>query len=225
VSGFTRAAPPSTRPGPLTPSLAGNVVFAGDLVELTFVFPAGVRPDEWEAFLSLDGGESYPVRLTEERTPESTRLTARIPNLPTKAARILVRAGGEDEEGDRFEMDLAVSDCFQIAASAGRLDRLPWPDAGRLPRRGNLVQIEWIVEDSAVPEPPLAKPLPDGLSERGTAVGALFRSVLEAAIPRSDEVIGPGLSRLVSAVQRVRLQRPVDRVGAFSFPRFPPLRI
>jgi hypothetical protein len=211
----------------LTPSLAGNVVFAGDLLELSFRFPAGIRPDEWEAFLSLDGGKSYPVRLSGERTPDSTRLVARVPNLPTDAARILVRAGGEDEaeEGDRFEVDIAISDPFQITAGSGIPGRAPWPDAGRLPRRGDHVRIEWVVEASAAPEPGLDRALPDGFSERSTAVNTLIGSDLEATVTRGEEETDICPSRLDQAVRSVRRHGPTNGVKTFRSPIPPPLRI
>ncbi|HVP14407.1 MAG TPA: hypothetical protein VMS88_02615 [Terriglobales bacterium] len=88
-------------------------VLAGDLVELRW---AGVRGEveEMELLLSLDGGATYPVRLTRELEGHSLRFLWRVPDLPTLRARLLLRVGGEG--GERAG---AVSREFGIRHTAG----------------------------------------------------------------------------------------------------------
>ena len=54
--------------------------------------------EEWEAFLSLDGGHSWPVRLTPHLAIDRRRIRVRVPDLPTEDARLLFRIGDEREE-------------------------------------------------------------------------------------------------------------------------------
>ncbi len=58
--------------------------------------PPGV--DEWEAFLSLDGGATYPLRITPHLDRALSRFTWRVPDLPTENARLLLRFGNEHDE-------------------------------------------------------------------------------------------------------------------------------
>jgi hypothetical protein len=213
------------RPARLTPSLSGSVVRAGDLLDLAFRFPAGIEPDEWEAYLSLDGGETYPVRLTGERSPASTRLVVRAPNLPSDSARILIRAGGEDgpREADRYERDVAVTDAFRIVASFSPQQRAPWPAAGKNARRGDRVHIEWIVEEG--PEPGPAAFRPEGLSQRAATTHALAESAVEATVTRAEGRADPGSSRFEKPIQAVRPQQPAKSVTAFLSANTSPLRI
>jgi hypothetical protein len=65
--------------------------------------------DEKELVLSLDGGQSYPVRVTAETGAADTILVFRVPNLPSARARIALRAG----DGAR-EVVVAESAVFVI---------------------------------------------------------------------------------------------------------------
>ncbi len=76
--------------------------------------PAGW--EEWEAFLSLDGGATYPVRLTPHLDRELRRITFRVPALPTADARLLLRVGDE-----RREAAFELPERFTIAAAPGLL--------------------------------------------------------------------------------------------------------
>lgn len=53
---------------------------------------------EMELVLSLDGGVTYPLRLTGELDPRTRHVGWRVPALPTKKAVLALRAG--DDEGD-----------------------------------------------------------------------------------------------------------------------------
>jgi hypothetical protein len=106
----------------------GAVLRSGSLATLEWVpsaaFSGPERWEEWEAFLSLDGGATYPVRLTPHLDRELRRIRFKVPALPTADARLLLRIGDE-----RREIAFELPERFTIAAAPGLL-----PDALDLPR-------------------------------------------------------------------------------------------
>ncbi len=70
---------------------------------------------EAELVLSLDGGLTFPIRLTARFAPDGQSAQWRVPGLPTEHGRIGLRAGndGEPEEEDL----LLLSEPFAIAAA------------------------------------------------------------------------------------------------------------
>lgn len=54
--------------------------------------------EEWEAFLSIDGGKYYAFRITPHLDIALQRFTFIVPNVDTHAARILIRTGNEVHE-------------------------------------------------------------------------------------------------------------------------------
>ncbi|MFP5286871.1 MAG: hypothetical protein ACLGI9_14110 [Thermoanaerobaculia bacterium] len=70
--------------------------------------------EEWEAFLSFDGGASYPFRITPHLDQELRRISWQVPDIPTLDARILLRFGDE-----RQETALELPQRFSIAAASG----------------------------------------------------------------------------------------------------------
>ena len=73
--------------------------------------------NEMELVLSLDGGATFPVRLTGRIQPGDRLVEWRVPALPTEHARIALRSGN-DEEGET-ESVLFVSEAFSIASTGG----------------------------------------------------------------------------------------------------------
>jgi hypothetical protein len=74
-------------------------VVAGSTVPLVWdagKVPAGV--EEWEAFLSVDGGKTYPVRITPHLDAGIHRFNWIVPSLPGADVSILLRFGDEREE-------------------------------------------------------------------------------------------------------------------------------
>ena len=63
-----------------------------------------------ELVLSLDGGETFPLRLTGELQRGTRRVAWRVPALPTERAALALRTG--DEDGD--ERIVLVSGTFAI---------------------------------------------------------------------------------------------------------------
>jgi hypothetical protein len=78
---------------------AGAVLEGGR--ETVIEWSAGSLPkhaEEWEAFLSLDGGGYYAVRITPHLNAGIRSFTWRVPNVAAAQARILIRVGDEREE-------------------------------------------------------------------------------------------------------------------------------
>ncbi len=89
----------------LVAPLDGAELGAGELVWLEWVPGPGLEEleevEEWEAFWSLDGGRTFPVRLTPHLTVESRRVSVRLPGTPSDDARLLLRFGNEKREFDQ----------------------------------------------------------------------------------------------------------------------------
>ena len=86
-----------------------------DAVIAVGALPAGA--EEWEAFLSVDGGAHYAVRVTPHLDANIRSYRFRVPNVATHDARILLRTG--DEVHERIVM---VPRSFTIDADFARLD-------------------------------------------------------------------------------------------------------
>src|SRR6185295_2844329 len=96
---------------------AGATLAAGATAELAWA-PLAPFPEieEWEAFLSLDGGKTYPVRITPHLDQSLRRTFWQVPPIPTPDARILLRIGDE-----RHETAVELPQRFSIAASPATL--------------------------------------------------------------------------------------------------------
>jgi hypothetical protein len=92
---------------------AGATLAAGSTAELEWAPDARLPGvEEWEAFLSLDGGATYPVRITPHLDQDLRRVHWQVPPIPTPDARLLLRFGDE-----RREILLELPQRFSIAAS------------------------------------------------------------------------------------------------------------
>ncbi len=95
----------------------GEVLAAGDSVEVRWTAPLQEPPGttETELVLSLDGGVTFPIRVTPEMTPNARGFRWQVPALETAHARLALRVGaGEDSTSERLE---AVSEEFSIVAA------------------------------------------------------------------------------------------------------------
>jgi hypothetical protein len=106
------ARPPVT----VTSPLSSDRLIAGESIVLSWTplpdlatYPNLV---EWEAFLSLDGGSTYPVRLTSHLDLDRRSIAVRVPEMPTREARLLLRFGDE-----RDEIEYELPDLFEIRPS------------------------------------------------------------------------------------------------------------
>ena len=81
----------------------GATLRGGSFAELRWSAAKLPAPaEEWEAFLSIDGGTYYAFRVTPHLDIDLHRFTFIVPNVDTRDARILIRTGNEVHE-TRFE--------------------------------------------------------------------------------------------------------------------------
>jgi hypothetical protein len=138
---------------------AGATLAAGSMAELEWAPGAGFADfphvEEWEAFLSLDGGATYPLRITPHLDQDLRRVRFQVPSIPTPDARVLLRFGDERHETavelpGRFAIagSPALESAFNVsrrAASAGepalpgRAGVVTWVEGSR--RGGGLRQV------------------------------------------------------------------------------------
>jgi hypothetical protein len=108
----------------------------GQIMTVAWPALAGMDFDEMELVLSLDGGGTWPIRITADLSARETCTTFRVPSLPADEAVVALRAGrGGEHESEEI---LAESDPFLI--------RVPVLAAGE-----NLRQIhgEWRTSEAA----------------------------------------------------------------------------
>lgn len=92
--------------------LQGMDLRAGSLAVLEWEPLAPLDPgvEEWEAFLSVDGGAHYPLRITPHLDSDLRRILWQVPSTPTRHARLLLRIGDErDEVGIEVPLRFAIS--------------------------------------------------------------------------------------------------------------------
>lgn len=110
------ALPAMAQPVRLMAPQAGAALVAGSAAELEWAPVAGFdhlsRVEEWEAFLSLDGGATFPLRITPHLDQDLRRIRFQVPPVPTADARILLRFGDE-----RRETGVVLPERFSIVAS------------------------------------------------------------------------------------------------------------
>jgi len=152
------AAVAETAPLELVSPAAGATLPGGERVLLEWRSPAGdVDFGEWEAFLSLDGGASYPFRLTPHLDAAHRRVLVEIPPFATGTARFLLRFGHEPEEAEREdgreaerEESVLVPGLWRIAAPASSAVSTPrrWARApGEPARPGDAGVAFWVEGD------------------------------------------------------------------------------
>jgi hypothetical protein len=114
--GCATAALAQARPAGLLEPVRGARLQPGALVRVAWTpGVSGEREfDEMELVLSLDGGRSFPLRLTREVSPTEESVLWRVPRLPSEHARIALRAG----RGEKKETIRTVSAEFTILADA-----------------------------------------------------------------------------------------------------------
>jgi hypothetical protein len=132
----------------------GEALAPGSVVEVRWDAACGAEDrdadgdreeNEAELVLSLDGGVTFPLRVSTELSPCAARFAWRVPALATSRARLGLRTGEDDrEEEERIEV---VSDVFAIL-----------PDADGAPEPLYAHGAEWWT-----PEPPSARRAEDAV--------------------------------------------------------------
>lgn len=154
-------------PRPIAPAGLARVE-VGATVEIPL---AEVRDaDEMELVLSLDGGATFPVRVTAEIEPGTTSIAWRVPNLPSRSARLALRAGADGRESIR-----AIGAAFAIE-----------PDPLARPEDAARVAGEWRTREARDASP---ADLPeDGLGASDSSLDQLFP---DAALEDSTAPVPP----------------------------------
>lgn len=108
-------APVSAR-GELSGVEANEALKPGTVRRVTWHFPGppGPRGTELELVLSLDGGATFPLRVSPEAGETQTEALFRVPNLPTPRARLGLRVGRDGNDERLSE----VGETFVILADA-----------------------------------------------------------------------------------------------------------
>jgi hypothetical protein len=97
--------------------------------------------EEWEAFLSVDGGKYYAFRVTPHLDIQLRSFTFVVPNVDTRNARILIRTGDEVHE-----LHFESRDSFAIVrdVNAGQpLPRVLKSGRGEAARDGDPAVLAW----------------------------------------------------------------------------------
>lgn len=88
---------------------SGTILRGGSVATVEWTaasLPAGA--EEWEAFLSIDGGRYYPFRITPHVDVELRRFDFIVPNVDTAHARLMLHLGNEKSE-EEFELPASFS--------------------------------------------------------------------------------------------------------------------
>jgi hypothetical protein len=99
------------------------------------------QAEEWEAFLSIDGGRYYAFRITPHLDLDLRRFQFLVQNVDTKNARILIRTGDETRE-----TLLELPDSFAIrrdAAAAAPITAAAQTGRGESARPGDPSVVAW----------------------------------------------------------------------------------
>jgi hypothetical protein len=91
-------------------------VRAGEVITLRWSDP-GPGVEELEILLSLDDGRTFPLRVSTELDAGERSLRWRVPNLPSGAARLRIRAGVAHEE-----VEGEPTPAFRIVGAPGGAD-------------------------------------------------------------------------------------------------------
>jgi hypothetical protein len=121
---------------------SGVTLRGGSFAELRWA--AGQLPpssEEWEAFLSIDGGKYYAFRVTPHLDIDLRRFTFVVPNVDTRDARILIRTGNEVRES-HFESRGSFTIVRDPAAEQG-LPRVLQFGRGEAARDGDPAVLAW----------------------------------------------------------------------------------
>jgi hypothetical protein len=193
LAGVALAAPPEPN-SPSVLSIASGTSLLEPGSSVLVSWPAGTGGgafDEMELVLSLDGGRSFPVRVTRRIAPADGGVSWMwiVPSLPAAHARLALRAGVD--ERDEAETVVGLTEDFAIAA----------------PVEGGFEELFRVGEEERTRDA-LEEPPPPRLPE--SALGGVPELV---AGFDPLEATGPGPSP-DSALNRVRAQRGPEASSA-----------
>ena len=121
----------ASQPAFLSPS-HGEALAPGAVVQVEWrsACESDIPPgfDEAELVLSLDGGLTYPIRVSRELDPCESTLSWRVPAIATDSARLALRMG-EANDGESEEL-AEISDTFRILPDPERRAQALVPRGG-----------------------------------------------------------------------------------------------
>lgn len=165
--------------------------------------------EEWEAFLSLDGGKYYAFRITPHLDIALQRFMFIVPNVDTHDARILIRTGDEVRES-RFEQAGSFSIARDAAAEEAPLPRMLSMGRGEAARDGDPAVVAWTDGDrNGVATTQQSAP-----STPSPALFAAFHSSESTDAATVVTAVGALETRAHARVARVAPQTPASSGGA-----------
>ncbi len=170
---------------------AAAILEAGTTVTVAWSAAAVPRIGEMELLLSLDGGRSFPVRLTRDLDPRTSAVPWRVPALPTEHARLALRSG-EGEEPEAEEIHL-VSGEFAIAS-----------DTGRPLETAVFAGGEWRLREALDGDESGRTPAPPAVGDAARAMTPA-RELPAAAAPRREAARDPACHRTVADSEAIPL--------------------
>jgi hypothetical protein len=105
---------------------------------------------EWEAFFSVDGGLTYPYRLTPHLDIAVRRIAIEIPRVLSREARLLLRFGnGSSQRAGSREVEVEIAQPFEIVPGVATGFRWSEPVAerGEVARPGQHGVVAWVDGD------------------------------------------------------------------------------
>jgi hypothetical protein len=120
---------------------SAGVTLRGDhFATIAWVADRRVEAEEWEAFLSVDGGRYYSVRITPHLDLDVRTFEFLVPNIASDDVRLLMRVGDE-----HIETIIQFPQRFSIRPSPStvvgqRLTAEPGPESAR---PGEAVVVQW----------------------------------------------------------------------------------
>ncbi|HEV2719206.1 MAG TPA: hypothetical protein VG323_04240 [Thermoanaerobaculia bacterium] len=201
------------------PALQAGTVLRGGAFA-TIERPAvAANAEEWEAFLSLDGGKYYAFRITPHLDIARKQFIWLVPNADTTNARILIRAGNERRE-TLYEQPATFAIVRDARAVAPRTTVVP--AEGEPARAGEPGVVGWtdgdraggaIVQRTAAPDRTRVAALrvPSGRTDVAIAHGGLFAlsswllGIHDHVTPKSQELRAKSLEPRDLLLQTSRL--------------------
>lgn len=143
AGGASAAAAPVPPELELVRPAPGEMLSAGSEAVLEWAAAAELPPEleEWEAFLSLNGGAFYAYRVTPHLDVSLRRVTFRVPALPTEDARFLLRFGDEAHE---VAVQVPLSFSIRPSLVPAQLPRRLSQGRGESARPGESGVVAWV---------------------------------------------------------------------------------
>ncbi len=194
---------PGARPIELVAPRDGATLAAGSTAEIEWAplarYARLADVEEWEAFLSLDGGATYPLRITPHLDQDLRSFRWQVPPIPTADARLLLRFGDE-----RRETVVELPQRFSIVASPMAVAPTPLLEI-QAPTRGERARLD---EDGDREEAGVVAWV------EGSRRGGSLRQVVAAGQPGFQTRIQPAETRGEAAVLAGGHTLPVPELRA-----------